>query len=125
MNEDSEGTVLEERVGFYCPRFSLRIEITHPQSLKTDPTAYDHPDRKMVQFVDGLYSTDDPEIIAALDARPDVYRMDDPRVAALEETAGMEPEEKEKALRLLERVGGVGEFAKPRANVPGVVKQQE
>lgn len=121
MNEDSEGTPLEERVGFYCPRFNLRIEVTHPKSLTDDPAAAQHPDRKMVQFSEGFYSTDDPEIIKALDKRDDVYRMDDPRVQALEETTGMEPEEREKALRLLQKVGGVGEFSKRRATVPGII----
>lgn len=129
MSEDMENTeenqeatgVLQERVGFYCQRYNLRIEITHPQSLTADPSAAQHPDCKMVQFNDGLYSTDDPEIIAALDARSDVYRTDDPRVRALEKTASMEPEDKAKALRLLEDVGGIGEFSKPRVNIPGTI----
>lgn len=124
-DSEDKGTPLEERVGFYCPRYSLRIEITHPQSLTADPSAPQHPERKMVQFLDGLYSTGDPEIIAALDKRGDVYRTDDPRVRALEKTANMEPEERAKALKLLEDVGGVGEFSKPRANVPGTIPTGE
>jgi hypothetical protein len=108
-------------VGFYCPSFNRTIEITHPPSLTVDPTAASHPERKMAKFNNGLFSTDDPEIIAVLDARPDVYRMDDPRVQALEEVASMEPEDKIKALRLLEKVGSIGDFDKPKARVPGVL----
>ena len=116
---------LTELVGFYCPRYSLRIEITHPSSLTTDPAAAQHPERKMVQFVDGLYSTDDPEIIAALDKRSDVYRVDDPRVSALEEIANLEPEEKDKAMRLLEKVGNIGEFAKRKPTLPSLIDKRE
>lgn len=122
--EDTGGTVLEERVGFYCPGYSLRIEITHPQSLTADPAATHHPDRKMVQFVNGLYSTDDPEIIAALDKRNDVYRVDDPRVPVLEEVAGEEPEDKEKILRAVQKAGNIGEFSKRRAPLPGIIPVQ-
>lgn len=122
--EGQEGKPLEERVGFYCPRYSLRVEITHPQSLVTDPAAPQHPDRKMVQFIDGLYTTDDPEVIEALDKRDDVYRLDDPRVQALEEVAAEEPEEKEKILRILQRTSNVGKFSKRRANIPGIIPVQ-
>ena len=118
------GDVLEKRVGFYCPRYSLRIEITHPQSLTADPAATQHPDRKMVQFVNGLYSTDDPEIITALDKRNDVYRVDDPRVPVLEEVAGEEPEDKEKILRAVQKASNIGEFSRHRGNLPGMIPVQ-
>ena len=126
MEEDTEVTteetaVLEPLVGFYSPRFNLQVEVTHPKEMITDPTAQHYEGLKVAKFVDGFYSTDDPEIIEALDKRPDVFRMGDPRVLAYEETAGLEPEEREQALRVLERVSGIGGFEKGRANAPGIV----
>ena len=107
-------------VAFYCPRYNLAISVNNPASYSVDPSAPIHPEAKVVKFEEGFFSTDDPEVITFLDARSDVYRLDDPRVAALEETAGMEPEEREKALRLLEKVGGVGSFEKRRVSVPSI-----
>ena len=125
MSEDTEkvkeDAVLEKVVGFYCPRYNLRIEITHPDSLTDSPTAANYKDRKMVQFLDGLYQTSDPEIIAALDKREDVFRLDDPRVQAHEKLAGEEPEDKAKAMRLLESVADIGAFPKQKANIPGII----
>ena len=119
--EELKGTPLQKLTEFYCPKYNLTIEITHPKSLTDDPRAYGYPDRKMVQFRNGWYSTDDPVIIKALDKRSDVYRSDDPRVAALEEVNLQEPEDKASALRLLERHSSIGSFEKPRVNVPSLV----
>ena len=117
--------ILEGVVGFYCPAYNRMIEVTHPQSLTADPRAFGYPDRKMVQFREGWYSTDDPEIIEVLDKRSDVYRADDEKVAALEEVNHLEPEEKAQSLRLLEKVGNIGSFHKQKANVPSLVSREK
>lgn len=116
---------LETLVEFYCPAYNRTIEITHPRELVTDPRAAYYDGRKMVKFNNGLYATDDPEIIEALDKRTDVYRKDDPRVAALEEVNLAEPEDKARALGLLEKVGNIGSFDRPKANVPSLVSREK
>jgi hypothetical protein len=120
MSEE-EALVLDKSVVFYSPKYNLRIEITHPKTQKTDPTAAYYEGAKFAEFCDGLFQTDDPKIIEALDKRNDVFRADDPRVKALEETAHLEPEEREQALKLLEKVGNIGKFAERKPALPSLV----
>ena len=69
---------LRHPVGFRSNRLNMRIEVTHGRSQITDAAGMLHEDVKTVEFHDGLFSTDDPEIVEFLEKRPDVWRADDP-----------------------------------------------
>lgn len=75
-------------------KYNVRIEVKGAASESKTPAAALHPDVKMAEFRDGVLSTDDPEIIAFLDARPDLcWRMDE---AGADLKAKFGPEEYER-----------------------------
>lgn len=65
-------------VAYLSRRENLRIQVNQVDSEVEDPTAARHPGLKMAEFNDGIFATDDLEIIEALDKRHDVWRADDP-----------------------------------------------
>lgn len=69
---------LGKPVVFRCNRLNLRLQVSGARSESQDPTATLHPDVKMAVFRDGVFQTDDPEIMEFLDRRSEVWRMDDP-----------------------------------------------
>jgi len=69
---------LKNPVAYRSAKLNMRIEVKGDRSELTDMTAMTHPNVKMVEFRDGVFSTDDPEIVEFLDARSDVWRLDDP-----------------------------------------------
>lgn len=69
---------LRTPVVFRCNRLNLTIEVKGALSQTRDLKAATHPDVKQAKFQDGIYQTDDPVIVEALDKRGDVWRMDDP-----------------------------------------------
>lgn len=117
MSGIAEEMQKREATGFYSRRRNINIQIKSARSETSDPAAAFHPEAKFAKFQEGVYWTDDPEIIQALDKRDDVYRLDDPRVAAFEEVAGMEPEDQASHLRLLDKAAPGMEFAPTRPSV--------
>lgn len=87
---------LRNPVAYRTNRANMRIEIKGAPSQTRDPDAMLHPDVKTVEFRDGVYSTNDPEIVEALDARTDVWHADDPQS---ELRARFGPEEYERLRR--------------------------
>jgi len=69
---------LREPVVYRSNRHNLTVEVKGAASQVQDPAASVHPQVKQARFRDGVYQTDDPEIVEALDARSDVWRADDP-----------------------------------------------
>lgn len=97
---------LPEPVVFRSNRRNLRVQVCGAPSETTDPDAAVHPGVKMAEFMDGIYATDDPEIVKFLDARPDVWRGDD---VAAELKAQYGPEEFER----LSKVFGSAQAGSP------------
>lgn len=85
----SKGKGLTEPVVFQTNKLNLRLQIKGSPSELRDPAAAQHLDTKWAIFMDGLFQTEDPEIIQVLDARPDVWRTTD-RKAALKAKYGPE-----------------------------------
>jgi len=98
---------LVEPVVFRSNKHNVRIQINQARSETETPDAALHPDVKMAIFRDGVYQTDDPEIVDVLDKRTDVWRAEDPD-ADLKERFG--PDEYD---RLRAR------FAQPNAEATG------
>lgn len=69
---------LKETVAYRSHRANMRIEVRGAPSQLREPDAMLHPDVKIAEFRDGVYSTDDPDIVEFLDRRTDVWRLDDP-----------------------------------------------
>jgi len=69
---------LRRPVVFRSNRLNLTVEVKGALSQTAKPNAAVHPDVKQAIFRSGVYQTDDPVIVEALDKRPDVWRMEDP-----------------------------------------------
>lgn len=69
---------LREPVVFRSNRHNLTIEVKGATSQTQEPAAALHPQVKQAKFQDGVYQTDDPEIVEVLDRRSDVWRANDP-----------------------------------------------
>lgn len=69
---------LRKPVVFRSNRLNLTVEVKGAPSQTRDLKAATHPDVKQAAFRSGVYQTDDPEVVEALDKRPDVWRMEDP-----------------------------------------------
>lgn len=69
---------LRRPIVFRSNRLNLTIEVKGALSQTAKPNAAVHPDVKQAIFRSGVFQTDDPVIVEALDKRPDVWRMDDP-----------------------------------------------
>jgi hypothetical protein len=72
-----KGKTLTEPVAFQTLKLSMRLQIKGSPSEQQDPAAAVHPLTKWATFLNGLFQTDDPEIIQVLDARDDVWRAGD------------------------------------------------
>jgi hypothetical protein len=70
---------LKNPVAYRSARLNMRVEVKGALSQTRDPDAMLHPDVKMAEFRDGVFSTSDPEIVEFLDKRTDVWRLDDPQ----------------------------------------------
>jgi len=94
---------LSETVAFQTRKLSLRLQVKGAASELRTPAAAQHLETKWAIFRDGLFQTDDPEIIQVLDARPDVWRTTDQK-AGLKAKYG--PEE---YARIVKEFEGVSE----------------
>lgn len=68
-------------------KLSMRLQIKGAPSELQTPDAFQHLGTKWAIFSNGLFQTDDPEIIQVLDARDDVWRASD-RTAGLKAKYG-------------------------------------
>lgn len=69
---------LRKPVVFRSNRLNLTVEVKGAPSQLRTPNAALHPDVKQAVFRSGVFQTDDPVIVEALDKRPDIWRMEDP-----------------------------------------------
>ena len=66
-----------EPVVFRSSQLNTTFQVNQGASEINDPAAQVHPDVKEAVFMDGVYQTDDAEIIRFLDKLPTVWRADD------------------------------------------------
>jgi len=85
----TKGKGLAELVVFQTAKLSLRLQTKGSPTELQDPAAAQHLGTKWAIFRNGLFQTDDPEIIQVLDARSDVWRANN-REAALKAKYGPE-----------------------------------
>ena len=76
---------LIEPVVFCSNKLNVRIQVKGGVSETDNPAGATHPDTKFAVFSNGLFQTDDPEVVTFLDGLNYVWRLDDP-------TAGLKTE---------------------------------